>query len=130
MSGREIALDSSVAVAVLNRGSKAGEWATAYDGHCLSVTVVGELLYGALNSRRSHENLARVDTLLRSCRILDIDQPASRAYAEIRLRLKKSGRPIPENDVWIAAVSLRHGLPLLTHDAHFSEVEGLIVVQP
>lgn len=130
MTGREIALDTSVAVEVLNRGSKAGDWATVYEVHCLSVTVVGELLFGALNSSRSRDNLAKVDALLRSCRVLDVDQRASRTYAEIRVRLKKSGRPIPENDLWIAAVSLRHGVPLLTHDAHFSQVEGLTVVRP
>lgn len=130
MTGREIALDTSVAVAVLNRGSKAGTWATAYEIHYLSVPVVGELLYGALNSRRSRENLAKVEELLRSCRVLDIDGTTSRAYAEIRLHLKESGKPIPENDLWIAATSLRHGVPLLTHDAHFSYVEGLTVVRP
>jgi len=45
----------------------------------------------------------------------------------VRDRLRLKGRPIPENDIWIAAVALQHGLPLATRDDHFNEVDGLRV---
>jgi predicted nucleic acid-binding protein len=38
----------------------------------LLVPVVGELRYGALNSRRAEENLAEVERLLARCRVLDV----------------------------------------------------------
>jgi predicted nucleic acid-binding protein len=46
-------------------------------------------------------------------------------YARVRLALKKKGRPIPENDMWIAALCVEHALPFATYDEHFDEVEGL-----
>ena len=46
----------------------------------------------------------------------------------VYLQLSRKGRPIPTNDLWLAAVALRHGLDLLTRDSHFLDVEGLRVV--
>jgi tRNA(fMet)-specific endonuclease VapC len=46
-------------------------------------------------------------------------------YAQIRHVLRVKGRPIPENDIWIAAVAIQYGLILLTRDAHFQAVDGL-----
>jgi predicted nucleic acid-binding protein len=51
-------------------------------------------------------------------------------YARLRIALKKLAKPIPENDLWIAAVAAEHGLPLATRDAHFSVVPGLTTVSP
>jgi tRNA(fMet)-specific endonuclease VapC len=51
----------------------------------------------------------------------------ARRYAELRLALKRAGRPIPSNDLWIAATCLRHGLVLVTADAHFTHCPGLVV---
>lgn len=45
---------------------------------------------------------------------------------QIKLRLK--GRPLPENDVWIAALAMQYALTLVTRDAHFQEVENLQTV--
>ena len=46
-------------------------------------------------------------------------------YAAIGLELKKSGKPIPTNDLWIAALCRQHALPLISHDRHFDVVKGL-----
>jgi tRNA(fMet)-specific endonuclease VapC len=48
-------------------------------------------------------------------------------YGRVKVTLKAAGLPIPENDIWIAAYALEHGLPLATRDAHFAHVPGLIV---
>jgi tRNA(fMet)-specific endonuclease VapC len=87
------------------------------------VTVVGELLYGALNSARAAENLAKV--LVGRCLVLNSSIDTGRTYAEIRLDLKRRGRPVPENDLWIAASCIEHGVPLATEDDHFSEITTL-----
>ena len=46
-------------------------------------------------------------------------------YAEIRDGLKRKGRPILANDLWIAALARQHALPLLSRDQHFDSVPGL-----
>ena len=60
--------------------------------------------------------------------ILYPDEATTIRYAEVKNKLRKKGRPIPENDIWIAAIALRHGLPILTRDQHFNEVDGLAVL--
>ena len=49
-------------------------------------------------------------------------------YARLKEALAKAGALIPENDLWIAAYALEHGLPLITRDAHFARVPGLTVL--
>ncbi|MGA8200792.1 MAG: PIN domain-containing protein, partial [Candidatus Sulfotelmatobacter sp.] len=63
--------------------------------------------------------------LLRDCAVLDINEPTTHHYAEITLDLKHKGKPIPTNDLWIAALCRQHALPLLSRDRHFDQVTGL-----
>jgi len=46
-------------------------------------------------------------------------------FGLVKQRLQKKGRPIPENDIWIAAAAISHGMVLVTRDHHFAEVENL-----
>ena len=59
--------------------------------------------------------------------MLVADQKTAREYGQIRLGLQVKGRPIPANDIWIAATALQHGLTLITRDAHFTEVDSLTI---
>jgi predicted nucleic acid-binding protein len=63
--------------------------------------------------------------LLSRSRVLNITEETSIWYAEIRLELKRTGKPIPTNDLWIAALCRQHNLPLLSRDRHFDLVAGL-----
>ena len=63
--------------------------------------------------------------LLQDCFVLDITEPTTHYYAEIVLELKRKGKPIPTNDLWIAALCRQHGLPLLSRDLHFDSVAGI-----
>lgn len=54
-----------------------------------------------------------------------IDERVAVRYATVRAELKRIGRPLPENDIWIAAVCLEERLPLLTADHHFESVPGI-----
>jgi len=90
-------------------------------------TVLGELYYGALKSGRAASNLARIEEFAATVGILACDAVTARHYGQIKERLRSKGRPIPENDIWIAAVAVQHGLPLATRDEHFQEVEGILV---
>jgi tRNA(fMet)-specific endonuclease VapC len=90
----------------------------------IPVIVLGEYRYGIAQSRRraAYENW--LAGLLHDCFVLDINEPTTHHYAEIVLELKRIGRPIPTNDLWIAALCRRHSLPLLSRDRHFDLVAG------
>ncbi len=57
-----------------------------------------------------------------------MDSEIGRIYAEIVVSLRKQGRPVPSNDIWIAALATRAGAPLLTYDSHFSAIERVRTV--
>jgi len=59
--------------------------------------------------------------------VLQIDEETAEFYAKIYWDLKKKGKPIPSNDMWVAASAIRHGLSLFTLDEHFKSVDGLIL---
>jgi len=124
VSGNSVALDTSVAIDVLadRAESLTSQSITEF---LLPVPVVGELRYGALNSRRAEENVAEVERLVARCRILDITLATAEVYARRRLDLKKKGKPIPENDLWIAALCVEHQVKLSAVDSHFDAVDGL-----
>ena len=124
MSGDSVALDTSVAIAVL-AGQASTLLSQSLKEFLLPVPVIGELRYGALNSRRSAENLAQVERLVGRCRVLDMTAATAAVYARLRLGLKEKGKPIPENDLWIAALCVEHQVPLVTLDGHFDAVDGL-----
>lgn len=89
--------------------------------------VIGELCYGARKSGRVEANLARVDDFARKSIVLRCDHRTAQQYGIVKELLRRKGRPIPENDIWIAATALLHGLPLVTRDTHFAHVDGLVV---
>ena len=94
----------------------------------LPVVVLGELLYGAVNSVQPQKNEQAVHQFLAQSIPLPIDESIAIRYATVRLELKKIGRPIPENDLWIATTCLELEIPLLTGDKHFDYVQGLQVI--
>ena len=97
----------------------------------VSAVVLGELYSGFRTGNRRAENMAHLEQFLSkpSVRVLDVTEETALRYAEVDVYLRKKGRPIPRNDVWIAATALEHGLQLLTLDAHFREIP-LLLIQP
>jgi tRNA(fMet)-specific endonuclease VapC len=93
----------------------------------LSSTVLGELYYGARKSDRAASNLSRIDEFAASLAVLACDAVTAQYYGKIKDGLRLKGRPIPENDIWVAAAAMQYGLPVATRDAHFNEVDGLLV---
>ena len=92
---------------------------------CIPVIVLGEYRYGLQASRGGTELLSALDELCRDARILSVDPDTARVYALVRQELRTAGTPIPENDVWIAALARQHALPVLSRDAHFDCVKKL-----
>jgi tRNA(fMet)-specific endonuclease VapC len=90
----------------------------------IPVIVLGEYRYGIAQSRNRAAYESWLTGLLQDCFVLDITEPTTQHYAEIILELKHKGRAIPTNDLWIAALSRQHSLPLLSRDRHFDLVDG------
>jgi tRNA(fMet)-specific endonuclease VapC len=91
------------------------------------IVVTGELFFGARKSARVPENVLRITQFAAANSILPCDLGTAIAYGEIKGELRSKGRPIPENDVWIAAIARQHGLTLASRDSHFKDVDGLTV---
>ena len=91
----------------------------------IPVIVLGEFRYGIAESRHRAAYEAWLDSQLSHFDILAITDETTIAYATLRVALKRSGRPIPANDAWIAALALQHRLPILSRDQHFDVVPDL-----
>ena len=96
----------------------------------ISAVSIGELLSGFKGGKKEKENRRELEEFLDSPRVgvYGIDEGTSEFYAEVLHNLKKKGRPIPTNDIWIAALAFQHGLALFSKDQHFKEVPGLLMV--
>lgn len=95
----------------------------------LNVTVLGELLAGFKKGARTREN----ERLLRDfvdeprVRIALMDEGTAERYALVYDHLRRTGKPVPVNDLWIAASAFQHGLKLLTLDDHFRRIPQVVV---
>ena len=96
----------------------------------LSVIVVGELRTGFAGGSRSQQNAREFERILKrpNTSILLLDEQTPEFYASVFHALRLLGKPIPTNDMWIAAQALQHGLALDTRDGHFQHVPGLTLV--
>jgi predicted nucleic acid-binding protein len=90
----------------------------------IPVIVLGEYRYGIAQSRKRASYESWLTGLLRDCLVLDVNEPTTQHYAQIVLELKRLGKPMPTNDLWIAALCRQHSLPLLSRDRHFDWVAG------
>ena len=93
--------------------------------HHLPTIVAGEYHYGLLRSRRREVLSALLEALAEVSVVLPIDLATATHYGVIREELRARGTPIPENDVWIAALARQHMLPVVSRDGHFDLVSGL-----
>ena len=93
-----------------------------------SVVTEGELLFGVarLSGRRRERVSTHVTEFLgRLTDVIPISRGVARVYSVVRRELEVLGRPIPVNDLWIAAVALNSDLTLVARDKNFDQVRGL-----
>ena len=87
--------------------------------------ALGELFFGAAKSGRPSENADRVERFAAGRTIIPCDLDVAREYGRLKQDLKERGRPLPENDIWIAAMPKHHEMVLVTRDRHFQAVQDL-----
>ena len=95
----------------------------------MSSVVIGELLAGFAVGSREAQNRNELQQFLASARVVVVaaDERTAAYYATVYRGLRAKGRPIPTNDMWIAALALQHGCALFSFDGHFQSIDGLIV---
>ncbi len=123
MSGSDVLLDTNIIIALFNSETKIAEKLDKLNKVYVPCIVAGELYYGANASKSKAKNISKINLFLDNCSVLQIDNSTAHHYGEIKAILRKKGTPIPENDIWIAAISVQHNLTLITRDAHFKMVE-------
>ncbi len=101
---------------------------TAHEIH-LPLIALAELLAGFAAGARPQKNRDELTRFMASPRVqvLKPDEKTAQHYADVFIALRKQGTPIPTNDLWIAALARQHRLPLLSFDAHFGAVPGLVL---
>jgi tRNA(fMet)-specific endonuclease VapC len=124
----KIIFDSSALIKVARGDQSIWEKTSAYSIRATTGIAVAELLAGAKASDKPSENLAAIRRLIAPFAFLYPDRTTSDYYSDIWIQLRRSGRPIPTNDIWIAALCLQHGLPLAANDEHFRSVQGLTLI--
>ncbi len=118
-------LDTNALSAVADNVSGAVQVFIGAGAIALPVIVLGEYQFGIAQSRLRNHYETWLERLIAASRILDIDEQTATHYAQVRVELKKVGKPIPSNDVWIAALCRQHSLPILSRDSHFDAVSGV-----
>lgn len=124
LTGRYL-LDTNIIIALLASDESVKEHLVSIEEVFLPSIAIGELYYGAYRSSRRDENVKRIDKLVKGNYILVCNARIAQEYGLIKSRLSEKGRPIPENDIWIAALASSNNLIVVTRDKHFKHVEGL-----
>jgi len=91
------------------------------------VFVLGELYFGAYKSAHPEHNVRRIEEFAATSAVLACDAVTAAHYGRIKRALREKGRPLPDNDIWIAALAQQHGVTVISRDQHFKEIENLPV---
>lgn len=124
MNGKFL-LDTNIIIALFRKDIAAQSEILEDENTYIPDIVIGELYYGAFKSSRSIENVSLIDTFVDKINILGLNPGIAKEYGNIKNTLRRKGRPIPDNDIWIAAIAKHYTLTLVTRDEHFKEVEEL-----
>ncbi len=125
-----LCIDTNI-YSALRRGDKSVvKKITQYERVVVPVVVLGELRAGFLGGSKIAENQQNLSEFLASdfVYVAKVSEATTNIYAELVAELKRKGKPIPTNDIWIAAITLEQRAVLLTLDAHFSHIEGLNLI--
>jgi predicted nucleic acid-binding protein len=97
------------------------------DESAVSVITIAELYAGVLAAADTETRARRLATLesVADVHALGVDDAAARVWARMRVHLAQTGRRVRVNDLWIAAVAVANGLPVVTQDDDFDPVRGV-----
>jgi tRNA(fMet)-specific endonuclease VapC len=125
MTGNKLLLDTNIVIELFRGNQLVIDFLDKQDKLYLPTATLGELYLGAYRSSNVSKKLQEIKSFLESCVVLYTDAIISDKYAIIKTALLNKGKPIPENDIWIAATAMHYDIQLYTFDEHFGEVEGI-----
>lgn len=111
-------LDSNIVIDIFRNDAETIKVVGRLRSVAIPVVVLGELYYGANKSDQTLKRTLEIEELKNRVTVLNITEKIAETYGEIKDQLYQKGKPIPENDIWIAAITKEAGLPLLTKDKH------------
>lgn len=128
-SMKRIIIDTNFYVAFKRNDAEAVNLLQRADYIGVNTVILGELLAGFRCGNKERDNRAELDRFLDSARVnlLVVDEETSDFYAQVFSELRQKGRPIPSNDLWLAASALQHGLALATFDDHFTHISSILL---
>ncbi len=124
MNGRFL-LDTNIVIALFRNETPVLSQLEVASAVFVPAIVLGELYYGARKSAHVEVNLTRLDEFADASNVVVCDGITAQHYGMIKNRLRELGRPIPENDIWIAALAVQHAIALASRDEHFREIESV-----
>lgn len=126
---KRIIIDTNFYVAFKRNDAEAVNLLQRADYIGVNTVILGELLAGFRCGNKERDNRAELDRFLDSARVnlLAVDDETSEFYAQVFSELRQKGRPIPSNDLWLAASALQHGLALATFDDHFTHISSILL---
>ena len=122
MSGNKILLDTSIIIEVLNGNKKIADKLNDLKEFSISSVVLGELFVGINRVANKQKHFKILNDFINLSTIVDVDKDTAVCYGELMASLYKKGKPIPTNDIWIAAIAKQHDFTLITQDKHFKEI--------
>jgi tRNA(fMet)-specific endonuclease VapC len=127
MSGKYL-LDTNIVIAIFNKDNIVANKLSSITEVFIPSIVIGELCYGAEKSSHSKENLNKIRLFAGASSILSCDLETSCIYGHLKNILRQKGKPIPDNDIWIAAIAKQYHLTLATRDEHFASIPDVSTV--
>lgn len=123
----KLLLDTNAYSALMRGHAEVADRVRAAEHLVLSTVAAGELLYGFYNGTRFEENSERLAAFLDTpyVSLVPVTFTTADRFGRISTALRRKGKLIPTNDIWIAAHAMETGADLLSADAHFGEVDGL-----
>lgn len=126
--GGDLLLDTNIVISLINEDPVILRSIAGIQSVMVPSIVIGELYYGAFKSGKVQENLSRIKEFASESAVLSCDETTGRHYGYIKNALREKGQPLPENDIWIAALAQQYRLTLVSRDQHFTKIDGLSVI--
>lgn len=96
---------------------------------CVTFVTVGEFFKGACKRHWGSSRVAKMEEWLRNVLVLPYDAGVARSWGQLMAEAERHGRPVSQNDGWIAACCVSRDLPLMTlNRRHFENMPGLKLI--
>ena len=117
-------IDTNIVVDCLNGDNQLVQRFNRIDTVFISSVSIGELYLGAFLSNSLEKESEKISSFINEyCKILDIDIFIAMSYAQLKAKLWKAGKLKSDNDLWIAASAMEHGLILVTRDSALLDLD-------